>query len=339
MKPSELSQLTRQQLQDLARKKKIEVTASLRKDELVSRIARELRKRERARASTPKNKAKKGAAPAKNTAKKSAGKKNAPAGSTASRRVKTVKGEVSKKRTSKPKSVRKTRAALAENRARKKSGEGEPGPRRAPAQNFEQELAAKFILGQPEPHGESEVEARVDLPPGYGDHRMVMLVRDPYWVYCYWELQPQYIEEALSRLGRSIGDVRWVLRMYSDQLPGRDKHFDTEIHLAARSWYLHLAPPGATFTGEIGLRDASGRYATVVRSNAVTLPVDRPSENMDEQWMLSDEELHHHYSAVETPYQEGTGPMGQFSSSEERPLRPGAPGGASGYWPPSSPWK
>lgn len=333
--------MTRQQLQELARKKKIEVTSNLRKDELVSKIGRELRKRERQKANAPKTKDKQSAGAGKNASKKTAKKKAAPSADKAGKKAETVKGDRSKKRTAKTKSGRKTRAALAENRPRKKSA-SEPALRVIHSQNLEEEKSAKFVLGQPPLHDESEREVRVDLPPGYGDHRLVMMVRDPYWVYCYWELQPQYIEEALADLGRSIQDVRWVLRMFSDQIRGRYDHFDTEIHMAARSWYLHLAPPGATFTAEIGLRDAGGGYATVVRSNSVTLPMDRPSENMDEQWMLSDEELHHHYSAVETPYREGEGPLGDFASSEERLQRPGVPGGASEHRlpsSPSSPWK
>ncbi|CCQ89567.1 hypothetical protein NITGR_130033 [Nitrospina gracilis 3/211] len=206
-----------------------------------------------------------------------------------------------------------------------------------PPREVDEELTAKFVLGSATMQDESGQEARMDLPAGYGDHRLVMMVRDPYWVYCYWELQPQYIEEALSRLGRQAHEVRWVIRIHSQGGQAGTDHFDTEIDTRARSWYIHLAPPGATFTAEIGIRDSDGRYAAVARSNSVTLPMDRPSSNMDEQWMLSDEELHHHYAGMDFPHAEGMKPTGKGSVFDEgQSGRPVQPGGASEYRPPSS---
>ncbi|CCQ89569.1 hypothetical protein NITGR_130035 [Nitrospina gracilis 3/211] len=50
MKPSDLSKMTRQQLQNLARRKKISVSSNLLKNEMVSKIGRELRKQEKQKA-------------------------------------------------------------------------------------------------------------------------------------------------------------------------------------------------------------------------------------------------------------------------------------------------
>jgi hypothetical protein len=32
-----------------------------------------------------------------------------------------------------------------------------------------------------------------ELPSGYGDNKILLLVRDPYWVYSYWEISPPVI--------------------------------------------------------------------------------------------------------------------------------------------------
>ncbi|MCF8719533.1 DUF4912 domain-containing protein [Nitrospina gracilis] len=407
MKPSDLSKMTRQQLQDLARRKKIAVPSNLLKADLASKVGRELRKQEKRKAAGAKGKAKKNTSSRKKTvgekaatpkaATKKAGgsrstratpgkkkaatakassktKKTAVAGRTkaktgtrstvkagATQSKKTAARSTSRKAvsatkkktpstrkttgkaTAKPKAASKTARAVAKKQAPRKpraatAARKRPTPASGlhPPREVDEELAAKFILGPAAMQDESEREARMDLPAGYGDHRLVMMVRDPYWVYCYWELQPQYIEEALSRLGRPAHEVRWVLRMHPEGGRKGSGHFDTEIDTRARSWYMHLAPPGATFTAEIGILDGTGRYAAVARSNSVTLPMDRPSSNMDEQWMLSDEELHHHYAGMEFPHAEGMKPTGKGSLFDEgQSGRPVQTGGASEYRPPS----
>ena len=34
------------------------------------------------------------------------------------------------------------------------------------------------------------IEESFQIPTGYGDHRIVLMVKDPWWVYAYWEVQP-----------------------------------------------------------------------------------------------------------------------------------------------------
>lgn len=406
MKPSDLSKMTRQQLQDLARRKKITVPSNLLKADLASKVGRELRKQEKRKAAGAKGKAKKNTSARKKTvaekamtpkaAAKKAGSsrstratpaKKKTAAAKASSRTKNTTAIIGKpkikarsvakvakakaktaaaktpsrkavsatkkkttairktagKATAKPKAASKSERAVTRKQTRRKPRAATTARKRPtpagglhPPREVDEELAAKFILGPAAMLDESEKEARMDLPAGYGDHRLVMMVRDPYWVYCYWELQPQYIEEALSRLGRQAHEVRWVLRMHPEGGRKGAGHFDTEIDTRARSWYIHLAPPGATFTAEIGIRDGAGRYAAVARSNTVILPMDRPSGNMDEQWMLSDEELHHHYASMDFPHAEGMKPTGKGSLFDEgQSGRPVQPGGASEYRPPS----
>src|SRR2546428_8916486 len=40
-----------------------------------------------------------------------------------------------------------------------------------------------------------------DLPRAYGRDRLVLLVRDPWWLFAYWELTPTSRIETLRRLG------------------------------------------------------------------------------------------------------------------------------------------
>ena len=40
-----------------------------------------------------------------------------------------------------------------------------------------------------------------ELPSGYGKDRIVAMVRDPFWIHCYWELTQQAL--ARAALGES----------------------------------------------------------------------------------------------------------------------------------------
>jgi len=42
-----------------------------------------------------------------------------------------------------------------------------------------------------------------DLPTGYGKDRIVVMVRDPYWLHAYWELTRQAVARAEAALARN----------------------------------------------------------------------------------------------------------------------------------------
>ena len=178
---------------------------------------------------------------------------------------------------------------------------------------------AKFILGKPDIRDEARTEVSPELPLGYGDNKIVMLVRDPYWCYLYWELQEGNIENGLQRLSRSRDEVRHVLRVHPAK--GGATPFDVDIDFRHRSHYLKLSP-GASFYTEIGLLDHEGYFAALAVSNTVTLPLDGPSEIIDEQWITTDENFSEIYflSGGELPGAGKTrGAFGQGGSADLQP--------------------
>ena len=64
--------------------------------------------------------------------------------------------------------------------------------------------------------------------------------------------------------------------------PGVEKgaYFDVDINVKDGSYYLDLFRPGARFTVEIGVVDASGGFRATAESNAVILPLDHPSKTV-----------------------------------------------------------
>src|SRR5437870_717265 len=75
----------------------------------------------------------------------------------------------------------------------------------------EQVERSKYEVGVPT----KDLSAKVpkDLPAGYGKDRIVVMVRDPYWLHCYWELTRQSVQRAEAALGQEWHGARPVLRL------------------------------------------------------------------------------------------------------------------------------
>ena len=54
---------------------------------------------------------------------------------------------------------------------------------------------------------------RKDLPAGYGKDRIVVMVRDPYWLHAYWELTRHAIQRAEAALGQEWHTAKPILRL------------------------------------------------------------------------------------------------------------------------------
>ena len=121
------------------------------------------------------------------------------------------------------------------------------------------------------------------LPETYGRDRLTLMVRDPHWLFCYWEVG----EALLAAAGEGLAGSRWrVLRVHL--LGDADEVLDGWEHGLgndAVSWYVRTGRPGARFRAELGLRDCDGRYRRLIKSETVTAPMDAPSERWDEEWV------------------------------------------------------
>jgi hypothetical protein len=140
-----------------------------------------------------------------------------------------------------------------------------------------------------------EIEARFSIPSGYGDDRIALMVKDPWWIYAYWEIQPQTERAARSQLlPQEVAGLQTVLRVYDvtdegSPSQGPARSFDIALSGLAMNWYVHTNAPGRSFVVEIGLLTHSGRFLKLARSNKVTAPPFGPSDVIDEAWITTDE--------------------------------------------------
>ncbi|MFA5096095.1 MAG: DUF4912 domain-containing protein [Candidatus Omnitrophota bacterium] len=133
-----------------------------------------------------------------------------------------------------------------------------------------------------------------ELPGAYGADRMVLMVRDPWWLYTYWELKQETVDKLKSGLKDEFYKAKRVLRVYDVTNiifngSNANRFFDIQIHEFANNWYIDAGGPGRSWCVDLGLKLSDGRFITILRSNVVQTPLDGPSWITDEEWMIPDD--------------------------------------------------
>ena len=139
------------------------------------------------------------------------------------------------------------------------------------------------------------VEEQFSIPTGYGDDRIVLMVKDPWWLYAYWEIQPGTERAVRGQLQpQEVAGLQTVLRVHDvtgvdyPQAPSVTS-FDISLSSLATNWFIHTNAPNRAFIVEIGLLTRAGRFLLLARSNRVTTPRFGPSDVIDKAWLTTDE--------------------------------------------------
>jgi hypothetical protein len=138
-------------------------------------------------------------------------------------------------------------------------------------------------------------QAPRDLPDEYGDTKIVLLVRDPEWVYAYWEVNDDARSQlGFPRNGNGHQAKRLVLRIYKITdtawpIDAAHYFFDVEVPSDAKNWYLHLPEADQQWCAELGLVDSNDKFVTICRSNVIMTPRNSISERIDSDWMTVQE--------------------------------------------------
>ena len=133
-----------------------------------------------------------------------------------------------------------------------------------------------------------------ELPQGYSDCRITLLVRDPYWIYSYWELPNWKLDEMRSLMGHdAFSRAKKILRVYDVSgvnFTGMNANKTFDIHLSgdAKNWYVNIGEPNRSWCIDIGFLTSDGKFYVAARSNIISTPRDGMSDEIDEEWMTID---------------------------------------------------
>ena len=202
-----------------------------------------------------------------------------------------AKNRVKKNKAAKPKKA--LRKAMATKGSRKSPGKARSKRiKRIPLVATEVVVEnAKFFSPQAKAQPVKKVLSQ-ELPGKYGRDKIALMVRDPSWLYTWWEVADSTVARLESEFKSDFWLAKKVLRIYdvtSIDFNGFNAHrnFDVEVGTFVGNWYVETAP-GRSWCMDIGLLFPDGRFVTILRSNIVGTPLDGPSTITDEEWMIPD---------------------------------------------------
>ncbi|MBX3424755.1 MAG: DUF4912 domain-containing protein [Pirellulales bacterium] len=117
--------------------------------------------------------------------------------------------------------------------------------------------------------------------------KLVVMVRDPYWLHAYWELNQRSIDRAQAALGQRWHSAKPVLRVIrlGDDGAGKIER-EISIHGGVRNWYVDVQNPPSQYRMEIGYTAADGSFYCLARSNSVATPAaGSATESVDGNWV------------------------------------------------------
>ena len=137
------------------------------------------------------------------------------------------------------------------------------------------------------------IDTAQELPKTYGKDRVTVLVRDPEWIYAFWDVSDKKVDEIRNIVGsKDFENSKRVLRLYNVDGNGKqvEGHNDIEITKTASSWYINVKP-NFSYSVEVGYKTPAGKFVSIAKSNPIDAPSHKISDVKDEKWMVKDGEF------------------------------------------------
>ena len=118
--------------------------------------------------------------------------------------------------------------------------------------------------------------------------RLVVIVRDSFWLQGYWEITKASVDRARVAIGTQwhlAKPVVRVMKVVSDGNTNSVEHQleEIEIHSGVSNWYFQNPSPGSTVRLAIGYAVGQDKFHLITKSNEVT-PAKNPKHQRDENW-------------------------------------------------------
>ncbi len=160
----------------------------------------------------------------------------------------------------------------------------------------------------------------------YEKDRVIVMVRDAYWLHAYWEITRQSVSRARAALGQRWHGAIPVLRLYemaNDNTTSSERKIvrDVQVHGGVNNWYLDVDCPPKSFQVDIGYLAEDGFFLGLARSNVVITPQSGAAGSGDGNWEGVAEDFDRIY-ALSGGYDETGGQSDLKALFEERLRRP-----------------
>lgn len=184
----------------------------------------------------------------------------------------------------------------------------EPAP---PPSNTNPEIVAKIRIAQAEKELRKDLAQpapKTSLTPlspvpqiSKGKDRLVLMVRDPYWIHAHWDIMRHSVDRAKAALAEKWHTAKPILRLLKLDDSGTTNNSeviyrDIEIHGGVRNWYIDVDSPPSRFKMLMGYLCANSRFYELARSNTVLTPAPGGKEATDDHWADIATDAEHIYS-------------------------------------------
>ncbi len=190
---------------------------------------------------------------------------------------------------------------------------------------------------------ESTIPAEKDLSvknkPGHTKDRIVLMVPDPFWLHCYWELSLQSVQRAEAALGQDWHGAKPIIRLFDVTSQDTTSTSETAIrdinvHGGCSHWYIDVPQPPRTYRADIGYVSKRGQFYVLARSNVVTPPKNGATESLEDSWAAEiDPAKADRVLAMSTGFESGHAPSQLkelFDEQFRRPIKEGSFGAGAG---------
>lgn len=111
------------------------------------------------------------------------------------------------------------------------------------------------------------------IPEQYPDTFIHLLMRDPYWVYAYWEMN--FLET--QKLKEQLTSYDLILRVYellenTDSIQDAISSFEIPVQDSDSSWYINLPNPGSWYLVDLLIETQGNQPCVICRSQTVKSP-------------------------------------------------------------------
>ena len=119
--------------------------------------------------------------------------------------------------------------------------------------------------------------------------RIVLIVKDPFWLQASWDVSRRAIERARASMAEHWHTAKPTLRLLAIGGSGSTNAAETidrdiEVHGGVRNWYIEIKNPPGTFRILLGYLAANGRFHELSRSNIVVTPAPGSADAVDGNW-------------------------------------------------------
>ena len=130
----------------------------------------------------------------------------------------------------------------------------------------------RYVFSSAEPTNIGDEAA--ELPESYGTQRLLLVARDPNWLYAHWDLTG----EQLRKYNKAAKDGHLIVRVFKGQPSGKPV-LEQHVHPESRNWFLHVGHGGTKYVAQLGYVDRSNNWQTVATSAATFTPPDVLSDD------------------------------------------------------------